>query len=371
VLLTIAVSVLLSPLYEQRAHAAPVLTYSCTPGAADCRGWYRTSVTVRWGWFTGSTEYFAGECEPNAFGNPWATFVADTAGRETWCEVRDVNTGEKTKHTIVLHIDKTPPTVFAGTSRPPDYGGWFNHPVDVAFSGSDATSRVASCTSSTYAGPDQASVTVGGSCQDNAGNVATGALVLNYDASPPPAPSVAAMPGDGKVALIWTATADSQAEVVRTGGEEAPTVVYRGPGGAFTDGSVRNERRYRYVVTLIDQAGNRAAGDTHGVPTASKLLLPSDGARLGRRAASAPLLVWKAVRRARYYNVQLFRERKKILSAWPKQPRLQLKREWRYRGKQYHLLPARYCWRVWPGFGKRSAHRYGKQLGKKCFRVTR
>jgi hypothetical protein len=148
-------------------------------------------------------------------------------------------------------------------------------------------------------------------------------------------------------------------------------VVYQGAGGAFTDGSVRNERRYRYVVTLIDQAGNRAAGDTSAVPTASQLLLPSEGARLGRRAAAPPLLVWEAVRRARYYNVQLFRSGKKILSAWPKQPRLQLKREWRYRGKQYHLLPARYCWRVWPGFGKRSAHRYGKQLGRKCFRVTR
>jgi hypothetical protein len=182
---------------------------------------------------------------------------------------------------------------------------------------------------------------------------------------------VAAMPGDGKVALMWTTAADSQAEVLRTSAEEPPAVVYQGAGGAFTDGSVRNERRYRYVVTLIDQAGNRAAGDTNSVPTASKLLLPSEGARLGRRAASPPLLVWEAVRKARYYNVQLFRERKKILSAWPKQPRLQLKREWRYRGKQYHLLPARYCWRVWPGFGKRSAHRYGKQLGRKCFRVTR
>ena len=204
-----------------------------------------------------------------------------------------------------------------------------------------------------------------------AGNVATSSFSLNYDATPPPAPSVAAMPGDGKVALLWSTSPDSQAEVVRSGGDEAPAVVYRGPAGTVVDGAVRNERRYRYVVTLIDQAGNRAAGDTSAVPTASKLLLPSQGARVDKQAASLPLLVWKTVRRARYYNVQLFRHGDKILSAWPKQPRFQLKQAWRYRGKLYHLLPARYCWRVWPGFGKRSAHRYGKQLGRKCFRVTR
>ena len=280
--------------------------------------------------------------------------------------------GATVSNPVWFGIDRTAPSVNGmQPDRPPDHNGWFNHPVGLAFRGADSVSGIASCSSAVFVGPEGQGVFVNGSCSDVAGHTAGGSFPINYDATPPPAPAVHATPGDGKVALLWSTAPDSQAEVVRTGGDEAPAVVYRGPPGTVTDGAVRNERRYRYVVTLIDQAGNRAAGDTTAVPTASKLLLPSQGARVDRENASLPLLVWKAVRRARYYNVQLFRHREKVLSAWPKQPRLQLKRAWRYRGKLYHLLPARYCWRVWPGFGKRSAHRYGKQLGKKCFRVTR
>ncbi|MGH2798288.1 MAG: hypothetical protein ACRDM0_11610 [Thermoleophilaceae bacterium] len=181
------------------------------------------------------------------------------------------------------------------------------------------------------------------------------------------------MPGDHKIDLTWTTSPDSQAEVVRTGGDESATVVYSGPGGAFTDRGLKNERRYRYVVTLIDQAGNRAAGSTSTVPTAANLLLPPKGqrVRVKEQAVTLPLLVWTKVRKARYYNVQVFRKGQKILSAWPERPRLQLRRKWRYRGKTYHLLEGRYCWHVWPGFGKRSEHRYGKRLGRSCFRVTR
>ena len=159
--------------------------------------------------------------------------------------------------------------------------------------------------------------------------------------------------------------------MLRVGGDEPSALVYQGPGGAFTDRSLKNGRRYRYVITLIDQAGNRAAGKVSAVPTASKLLLPSKGARVIRRRASGPLLAWKSIRRAQYYNVQIFRDERKVLSAWPKQPRLQLKRAWNYRGKRYRLLAGRYCWHVWPGFGKRSEDRYGKRLGKSCFRVMR
>ena len=43
----------------------PVLTYACSPAPTDCTGWYRTSVTVKWGWFTGDAVYYAGDCAPN------------------------------------------------------------------------------------------------------------------------------------------------------------------------------------------------------------------------------------------------------------------------------------------------------------------
>jgi hypothetical protein len=334
-----------------------------TPTSRDrCEHWYTgPSVTLQWSWSAGGS--ITGGCQNG-------TFVAEGRVQRS-CSVQWAD-GGVASNPVWFGIDRTAPTVVGiQPDRPPDYNGWFNHPVGLAFTGVDSVSGIASCSSTIFGGPEGLGVQIGGTCTDVAGHVASGSFPINYDATAPPAPIVRAMPGDRKVALTWTATADSQAEVLRTSPEEPPAVVYRGPGGAFTDSSLTNERRYRYVVTLIDQAGNRASGDTSSVPTSSKLLLPSEGARLGRRAEFPPLLVWKAVRRARYYNVQIFRRGKKILSAWPKEPHLQLKRKWNYHGKQYHLLPARYCWRVWPGFGKRSEHRYGKQLGSNCFRVTR
>jgi len=333
----------------------------------DCTGWYRGSVTVKWDWDQINAEYSAGDCVPKIFS-------ADTPGLETWCEVKDSNSpNDRTRRSVVLHIDKTPPSVAAITARPPDYGGWFNHPVSVLFQGSDATSGVASCSSSSYAGPDAAGAVISGSCQDVAGNVGTGSFVLNYDATPPPPPSVDAMPGNRKVRVTWTSSTDSSSEVVRLSRKRAPVVVYQGPGDAITDRSLRNGRRYRYVVTRIDPAGNRAAGGVSSVPTGSRLLLPSAGERikLAGEDTSLPLLVWKPVRRARYYNVQVFRRGRKILSIWPERTQRRLERRWTYRGTGYKFTAGRYCWHVWPGYGKRSQRQYGKRLGTSCFRVVR
>ena len=162
--------------------------------------------------------------------------------------------------------------------------------------------------------------------------------------------------GNKRVALEWSAVPGTESEVVRFRKGGKPVVVFRGANDQLTDHKLHNGRRYRYVVTLIDQAGNRAASKVTAVPTSSPLLLPADGARV----RSAPTLVWKPVRRAHYYNAQLLRRSHKILTRWPRAPHLQL----------HKLVPARYCWYVWPGFGKRPQHRYGKLLGKSCFTVV-
>jgi len=43
-----------------------------------------------------------------------------------------------------------------------------------------------------------------------------------------------------------------------------------------------------------------------------------------------PRLSWAKVRKARYYNLQLFKGRKKILSTWPKRASLKLKSTFRW-----------------------------------------
>jgi hypothetical protein len=301
---------------------------------------------------------------------PAGTFSNEMAARRFTCTFQWPGTTEEKE--VWIGIDRTPPRVVSvQPDRPPDYNGWFNHPVGLRFQGEDDVSRIASCTSTTFGGPEGHGVPVSGTCTDHAGHTSGGAFPINYDATPPPTPSVDALPSDQKVELSWTTSPDSQAEILRFAPGEPPAVLYRGSGGTYTDQSLQNGRRYRYAVTLIDQAGNRAVGETSAVPSPSKLPLASERARVNRRARSLPLLIWKPVRRATYYNVQVFRRKRKVLSAWPRNARLQLKQTWKYQGKRRHLRAGRYCWRVWPGFGKRSARRYGKQLGRSCFRVIR
>jgi len=268
---------------------------------------------------------------------------------------------------VWIGIDRTPPLLAPRTNRPPDYAGWFNHPVGFRFHGQDAVSGVRSCSSGTYGGPDGTGVIVRGSCRDVAGNVAVGSFRLNYDATPPIAPKVNATPGNRKVALRWSAPGAVSALIVRWRAGVAPKLIFSGGGSKYTDRHLKNERRYHYGVLVLDRAGNRTGNRLSAVPTASKLLFPARGARVRR----PPRLVWKRVRRADYYNVQLYRKGRKVLSRWPRRAALQLRKRWRYGGKRRRLAPGRYRWYVWPGYGRRSASRYGRLLGKSHFTVVR
>jgi RTX calcium-binding nonapeptide repeat (4 copies) len=85
--------------------------------------------------------------------------------------------------------------------------------------------------------------------------------------------------------------------------------------------------------------------------------------RAGAVVAKPPLLRWQRVRAAELYNVQLFRNGRKILSRFPSRARLQLHRKWTYRGHAYRLRPAVYRWYVWPWLGSR----YGRPVVRRRF----
>jgi len=83
-------------------------------------------------------------------------------------------------------IDSEGPVNVIGTpSYSANSAGWYKAPVTINFSGQDAASGIASCTSPTYSGPDSANATVAGSCTDIAGNSTSGQYVLKYDATAP------------------------------------------------------------------------------------------------------------------------------------------------------------------------------------------
>jgi hypothetical protein len=340
--------------------AAPTLRYACSPAPVECVGWYHSTVTLLWDWDQLVAAPIAGNCAPRVF-------TVDTAGTPASCEIQDGD-GLKTRHTVVIRIDRTAPTVDeAIPERRPDYAGWFTAPVRFSFTGSDGTSGLQSCTSATYSGPDGAGVEVPGTCRDVAGNTTVAAFPLNYDATPPPAPDARAVPGDRLIRVEWAPLVSTEeVEVVRLG-PGAAALLYRGAGEDFVERGLRNGVLHRYRVTAIDRAGNTSSKDVTATPTSSPLLAPAQRERLRR----PPLLVWKAVNRASYYNVQLFRRGRKVLSRWPRTNRLQLRRTWQFAGRKQRLRPGRYVWYVWPGYGKRAARNYGPALGKRTFFITR
>lgn len=186
---------------------------------------------------------------------------------------------------------------------------------------------------------------------------------IKLDKTPPTLSKLAVRAGSRRLELSWVASSGTQlVQVMRTsnarGGKSR--LVYSGTRASFSDTRVKVRTRYRYTVTAIDQAGNRAAKTL--TAAAGTLFAPMPGERVSR----APVLRWTPVKRAQYYNVQLVRG-KKILSAWPSTTHFRVPRSWVYEGQRYRLKRGAYRWYVWPGFGSRSANRYGGVLGGNSF----
>jgi hypothetical protein len=336
------------------------------PGVAlpNCSGWKTADVRLSW-----DVEGFPMETS-NCGIKTFDTDSPPTGFSESCLVTWDPSFSTLT--TVAIRLDKTPPVITGAVpARPPDQNGWWTHPIEFAFAASDPSSGVAACDTVTYSGPDAGGVHVSGSCRDVAGNSATATQLLNYDATPPTVGALTIL-RDGTAAVLgWTASSDVVTnDVVRSVAADGanPMNVYSGAATAFSDLLPSRDTAYRYTVTAFDQAGNSASTTAVSEPDAppplaSSSLRPLDGARL----SSPPLLRWRRVRRARYYNVQLFRDGRKILSAWPKRNRLGLDRSWRYGGKRRYLSRGWYRWYVWPGRGPRADRNYGKLIGSNRF----
>jgi hypothetical protein len=198
----------------------------------------------------------------------------------------------------------------------------------------------------------------------------TVAAVGGRDTTPPGrVRRLAAAVGYGVLRLSWQLPADvdfDHVEILESTSARGPlqASVYKGSATSFTSRRFRNGTFVRYAVISYDHAGNHSSAAGIAVSPAALLRSPRDGSIVSR----PPLLAWAAVPRAGYYNVQLYRSGKKVLSAWPTVPRLQLRRTWTY-GRRQRLDRGTYRWYVWPGFGDRARGRYGQLLGYGTFVV--
>ena len=233
----------------------------------DSNGWYNHPVAISFDGGTSFSGFGAEPCGNVTYSGP------DTLSTTVTGSCTD-NAGKTAAAGLTLSYDAVPPTVTGAiASRTPDFNGWYNHPVGFVFTGTDATSGIESCTTVTYAGPDSGAGQVVGSCRDRAGNVATLAVPVRYDATPP-ALSAVAQAGDGVVVLRWQS--DANVEVVRSPGLRGAraSVVHLGGGSSFSDKTPINGTRYTYVLRAKDEAGNVTVRRLAATP-GRRLLAPS------------------------------------------------------------------------------------------------
>jgi hypothetical protein len=136
-------------------------------------------------------------------------------------------------------------------------------------------------------------------------------------------------------------------------------VVYRGLGSSVVLTLHAGQKRY-LAVFARDSRGQVSAPARRIVSLASLVpLRPISGSSVG----AAPMLTWKPMKGASYYNVQVFRNGKRVLVAWPSRPS--------YRIPAGMLSPGTYVWFVWPALGATRVNpRFGGLIGRAIF-ITR
>lgn len=160
----------------------------------------------------------------------------------------------------------------------------------------------------------------------------------------------------------------------------AATATDRVDGAVATACSVASGTRFPLGVTTVtcianDRRGNAGSASFNVtvtlVRTAKRSTRPTLFApRAGARVSGPPMLRWRAVPKARFYNAQVYRNGRKILSLWPSRSRVKMTRSWQHAGRTFRLRPGVYTWYVWPGFGTLANPRFGKLLGQSSFRVV-
>jgi hypothetical protein len=257
------------------------------------------------------------------------------------------------------------PTV-AGTKGDND---WYTSDVVVSWTFSGATTASPDCLPRQLTA-DTPGTAVTCTVSDNAGGSISRKVTVTLDRTPPTAVTAApARPPDvspfytAPLPISWSATDATSGIATCT------ALTYAGPEGSAV----------APTGTCRDRAGNVSAPlpftFSYGMPPAPAPVIPTPPPAAGpggptatsttaKPKAKRPTLTWRARSNVKYYNLQLFRNGRKILSAWPTVAHYTLKPSWRYRGHTYKLTAGRYRWYVWPGYGPRAAHRYGRLLSK-------
>jgi hypothetical protein len=224
---------------------APKVTHALDP-LANAAGWNLSNTTIH---FSATDELGGSGVDPTTV-TPDQTVNVETAGQTVNGEAKDY-AGNKGTDSVVVRLDKTPPTIGGAPTTQPNANGWYNGAVTVHFSCADNLSGIASC-------PQDATLTGNGSGQqltgtatDKAGN-STVAIVsgINIDTTKPTI-AFTGVSGGGIYTLGSVPTAGCTATDSGSG-LTAPCSV------TVTGGSGNGVGTYTVSATVSDKAGNSA-----------------------------------------------------------------------------------------------------------------
>ena len=241
--------------------------------------------------------------------------------------------------------------------------------VTVSFAGTDATSGIAACTAPTrYAGPDLPKAAVVGACRDAAGNAAEAGQAFQYDATAPKLPVAKAEVEKGVRRSSGSArrtpcSSSSSARLASTAGRRPSSIeatARASPTGPSATASATATRSGR--ATWRGTWSQKAVTANVDLPA---LYRPAAGA-----VVHAPLVLsWEAVKGATFYNVQLYRNKVKVLTFWPRDADLPHRQDVALR-RQAPAARAGQVRLVRLGReGDRAKPQYGKLLGSNSFVV--
>jgi hypothetical protein len=337
---------------------APSVTGAAPDRGPDGSAWYRSPVTIA---FSGSDALSGiAACTAVTYTGP------DRRRASVLGSCRDRAGNVSGALAFELPYDATGPRILrARPVRRPDHGHWYRHPVRIRFRARDRLSGRARCTPVTYRGPDGHGK-VQASCSDRAGNVSTRQFPIRFDQTAPTV-ELAAKPGGRLAVLRWRASPDARSFRLSRWIRGKPwtrEVRYRGAKRRHVDEGLVNGQRYRYELLATDGAGNHGRDRTTVRPHRG-LLAPAADAHV----AAPPLLRWTRELYARFYNVQLVRDGRTILSDWSRRPRYQLAATWTFKRHDESLAPGRYAWYVWAAKRRQSSGFRGQRIGQRHFEV--
>src|SRR5436309_8201858 len=241
---------------------APSVAYTID-GISGTNGWYRGStsgdyVVVHW------TVSDPESPITSTNGCESGPSIGPSTGTTRTCTATSAG-GTAAITTKVIKVDGDPPSGIAATpSRATDANGWYNHSLSVSWSGSDATSGIASCTSAAYQGPDAAPAALSGGCTDLAGNSSSSSFAFQYDATPPQLSSVSVQSADGANILHWKSSSPADVAAISrlARGSRSERSLFSGAGANFVDKKIQDGVEYHYSVRTYDQAGNASQART-------------------------------------------------------------------------------------------------------------